>query len=396
MAKERNKSQNPNASNRWKDFQKIDVEGDIFKQIFKYSTIPIIVHDMDMNIINANDSVLEEFGYSREELLKKSIFDLHIEDEIKHSQEVLEKMKHEKKLFVETCFKRKDGSVFIAEATPCQYLFGDKPIVHVFIQNITARKQSEHKLLDYRKALEKEISKVKLQSKQIKLRNKELKDFAFVAAHDLKAPATNLTSLTDMIDADLITDQRNSELFSKLKQSIEQIHRTVFTLNDVINFKATLKEKNERLKFEDIFIEIKKSITEQIETSKASIKEDFSECPEIDYPHLHLKSVMQNLLVNAVKYRDSNKALIIEVKTTKRNGRVCLKVKDNGLGFDASKYRKKMFGLFKRLHTHVEGKGIGMYIVKSIIDAHGGKIEVKSKPFDGALFKVYLNHSRNE
>lgn len=64
------------ASNPWKDFQQIDVEGDIFKQIFKYSIIPTIVHDMEMNIINANDKAVEEFGFSRNELFKKSIFDL--------------------------------------------------------------------------------------------------------------------------------------------------------------------------------------------------------------------------------------------------------------------------------------------------------------------------------
>ncbi|NEV94635.1 PAS domain S-box protein [Psychroflexus sp. YR1-1] len=391
MAKEKNKFQNASSLNPGKDFQKIDVEGDIFKQIFKYSTIPTLVHDITMNIINANDSLIEELGYSKDELLNKSVFDLHPEDEIKHSHVVLDKMKHEERMFVETCFKRKDGSVFIAEATPCKYLVGDKPIIHVFIQNITSRKKAEQKLKNYRKALEEEVNKVKLQSKEIKLRNQELKEFAFIVAHDLKAPATNLSTLTSMIDTDAFTDQQNRELFDNLKKSINQLHKTVFTLNDVINFKATLNNRSESLKFENIFNGIKKSIAEQIKTSNATLRTDFSKCPIIVYPHLHLKSVMHNLLVNAIKYRDPNKALIIEVKTTKLNGRVCLKVKDNGLGFDASKYRKKMFGLFKRLHTHVEGKGIGMYIVKTIIDTHGGEIVVKSKPYEGALFKVYLN-----
>jgi len=109
-----------------------------------------------------------------------------------------------------------------------------------------------------------------------------------------------------------------------------------------------------------------------------------------------LRSVMQNLLTNAVKYRDPNKILKVEVKTTVRKGRVCFTIKDNGLGFDARKYVTKMMGLFTRLHTHVEGKGVGMYIVKSIVNSHGGKIEARSKPGKGALFTIYLNDGKNE
>ncbi|MEQ6118036.1 PAS domain-containing sensor histidine kinase [Reichenbachiella sp. MALMAid0571] len=394
MKKEKNKENNTDISNPWKDFQPIDIDGDIFKQIFKYSIIPIIVHDMEMNILNANNSAVEMFGFSMSELLKKSIFDLHTEDELEHSAEVLDKMQQEKKLSVETSFKRKDGSVFMAEATPCKYILGEKPLIHVFIQNITERKLSERKLQESKSALEAEMAKVKLYSRQIESKNRELAEFSYVAAHDLKAPVTNLTILSDMINDEAFTNKQGSELFGKLKKNIEKVYKTVFSLNDVINFKTTLKDEKEWLKFEEIFSEIKEGITEQLEAAKATIKVDFSKCPEIEYPTLHLKSVMQNLLTNAVKYKNPDKILDIEVKTNVHNGRVCFTIKDNGLGFDAEKYGKKMFRLFKRLHTHVEGKGVGMYIVKSIVDAHGGKIEVISKPNKGALFNVYLNNQK--
>ena len=139
MKKGKTKSHNSGTSNTLTDFRRIDVEGDIFKQIFKYSVIPTIVHDLEMNIIDTNDSALLMFGYTKDELLKKSIFDLHTEDELKHSAEVLDKMKQEKKMNVQTSFKRKDGSVFMAEATPCKYMIEDKPLIHVFIQDITER-----------------------------------------------------------------------------------------------------------------------------------------------------------------------------------------------------------------------------------------------------------------
>jgi PAS domain S-box-containing protein len=396
LKKENNTKNRLDISNSWEDFQQIDTNGDIYKQIFKYSIFPKIVHDMNMNILDANDGAIQEFGFSRSEFLKKSVYDLHTKDELDHSIEVLNELEVKDRLRAETKFQRKDGSVFNAEVTPCRYMLGDKPIIHVYIQNITERKRAEKKMHELHKALELEMAKVELNAKQIKLKNKELEEFAYVAAHDLKAPLTNLTVLVDMFNKSSISKTEDIQLFNKLKNNIEQIYKTVFTLNDVINFKTTLKDKKERLKFEKVFDEVRQSITEQLQSSNASIDVDFSSCPDIDYPPLHLKSVIQNLLTNSLKYKIPDKPLKIEVKTTTKNAKICLTIRDNGLGFDAEKYSKKVFGLFKRLHTHVEGKGVGMYIVKSIVEAHGGSIEVKSKPNNGAMFTVYLKSIKNE
>tara|TARA_R110002049_G_scaffold4504_3_gene31311 strand:+ start:9862 stop:11055 length:1194 start_codon:yes stop_codon:yes gene_type:complete len=392
---EKNGPENLNISNPWGEFQQVDIKGDIYKQIFKYSIFPKIVHDMDMNIIEVNDSAIEEFGFSRSEFLSKSIFDLHTKDELEHSAEVLKIMKEKQKLSAETKFRRKDGSIFFAEVTPCSYMLGDKPLIHVYIQNITERKQEEKKLQELHAALEVEMDKVELNAKQVEIKNKELEEFAYVAAHDLKAPITNLTVLINMINTENISKSEDILLFNKLKNNIEQVHKTVFTLNDVINFKTTLKDKKERLDFESVFNEVGQSITEQLKSSNTTIDVDFSGCSEIDYPPLHLKSVIQNLLTNSLKYKSADRELKIKVKTTLVNGRICFTIEDNGLGFDDKKYSRKVFGLFKRLHTHVEGKGVGMYIVKSIIQAHGGSIEVKSKPNKGALFTIYLNNGKN-
>lgn len=372
-------------------FQQIDLGSDIFRQIFKHSTIPTIVHDLEMNIIDANDIALEEFGFNRFELLRKSILDLHTEDELEHSNEVLTKMNKENKVSIETKFIRKDGSVFIAEATPCKYMIGQKAVIHVFIHDITERKEEKKRLQQLNDYLEKKIAEADQYAREIELKNKELQEFAYVAAHDLKAPLTNISTLASMINPEAITEKDSRDFFERLKKSIGKLHKIVFTLNDVLSFKTTLKDRKERLQFEAVYNDIEESIAEQLEASKAEIHKDFSECPEVDYPPLHLKSVIQNLLTNALKYRDPEKVLKVDIKTSIRNGSVCLEVKDNGIGFDAEKYSRKVLGLFRRLHTHVEGKGIGMYIVKSILDTHGGRIEVKSKPGEGATFYIYLN-----
>jgi len=117
-----------------------------FRQIFQFSPDAILIHDFEMNILDANNKAVELFGYSRDELLKKKVTDLHTRDELPHSKQVLSAMKKSDMLAVETKFKRKDGSVFLAEATPCRYTLGSKPIIHVTIHDITKRKKSEEAL----------------------------------------------------------------------------------------------------------------------------------------------------------------------------------------------------------------------------------------------------------
>jgi len=117
-----------------------------YQQIYQFSPDSIIIHDMDMNILDANNKATEEFGYSLEELLAKKIFELHPESELNHSAQVLASMKKKKMLTVETKFVRKDGSVFSAEITPCKYMLGNKEIIHIVIRDITERKQAEEQI----------------------------------------------------------------------------------------------------------------------------------------------------------------------------------------------------------------------------------------------------------
>ena len=117
-----------------------------YKQMYQFSPDSIIIHDMDMNILDANNKAVEEFGYSKVELLKKTIFELHPENELKHSAQVLAAMNKKDMLNVETKCVRKDGSIFLVDVTPCKYMLGSKPVIHVVIRDITERKKAEEKL----------------------------------------------------------------------------------------------------------------------------------------------------------------------------------------------------------------------------------------------------------
>lgn len=117
-------------------FQEFQQSGELYKQVFNCSVLPIIIHDMYFNIIDVNDKAVSEFGYSKEEFLKLQVFDLHADSELQHSLEVLEEMRKKDSLTVTTSFKRKDGSLFSAQAIPCKINFKKSAFIHVHLQKI--------------------------------------------------------------------------------------------------------------------------------------------------------------------------------------------------------------------------------------------------------------------
>jgi signal transduction histidine kinase len=92
---------------------------------------------------------------------------------------------------------------------------------------------------------------------------------------------------------------------------------------------------------------------------------------------------------NAIKYKAHDRDPIINIRTANSEGYIILTVEDNGLGVEESKI-PQMFRMFKRLHDHVEGSGIGLYIVKRMIENNGGRIKVKSEVGKGTTFDVYF------
>ena len=93
---------------------------------------------------------------------------------------------------------------------------------------------------------------------------------------------------------------------------------------------------------------------------------------------------------NAIKFRSPERKLHIELKTTTIDDYICLTIKDNGLGIDMNSSKDKIFMLYQRFHTHIKGKGIGLFMVKTQLDILEGKIEVESEKDKGTTFKVYF------
>ena len=116
---------------------------------------------------------------------------------------------------------------------------------------------------------------------------------------------------------------------------------------------------------------------------------DVARCPTLSFSPKNLRSIIYNLLSNALKYRDPARRPVVQLRCHASPTHVILEVQDNGLGLDAAQ-QGQLFVMFQRLHSHVDGSGVGLYMVKKIVENAGGTIVVQSEAGVGSTFVVAL------
>jgi len=243
-----------------------------------------------------------------------------------------------------------------------------------------------------------------LKSKEIELQeltkaltktNNELEKFAYITSHNLRAPVVKLLSLTEIQKEDNLPEDFRKEIENKIYESVKRLDSTLNDLVEIVASKATDNIKIETLDLQNELNQVLKSIEKQVKDSGAKIESDFSECNAISYPKRYLNSILLNLLTNAIKYRSPERQLLISLKTHTEQDYVVLDFIDNGVGIDMQRFGKKIFGIYQRFHTKIEGRGLGLYIIKSQIEAMDGKIEVDSTPGSGTTFRIYFHKEKS-
>jgi signal transduction histidine kinase len=223
--------------------------------------------------------------------------------------------------------------------------------------------------------------------------NRELEEFAYISSHDMKSPITSLHGMLTLMQQKEAIKPEHQHLFELAFNSATQMRKTIHALNEIIAFRKTLKIEREKINLAEALDEVKLRIYDMIVSSGALITADFSECLFVNYAAVHLKSIFQNLLTNAIKYKQEGRFPVIDIKSTRQENFVVLEVRDQGLGIDMGRYKDKIFGLFQRFHTHTEGMGIGLHMIHSIAESYGGKILIESEVNRGTTFKIYLGNA---
>ena len=232
-------------------------------------------------------------------------------------------------------------------------------------------------------------AQVEERTRDLRLANEELQQFAYVASHDLQEPLRTITSFSQLIES-----RYKSKLDADADEFIGYIVSSARRMTDLINGLLSLIRLRKtgqpvtRVSFAAI-------LTDAIASLQAAIRETNAEItsgalPELVVDRVQLAQVLQNLLSNAIKYR-REESPSMHVAARREDSHWILSVADNGRGFDPQ-FADRIFGLFQRLHSReaIEGTGMGLSIAKKIIERHGGRMWADSVEGSGSTFYFSL------
>ncbi len=225
-------------------------------------------------------------------------------------------------------------------------------------------------------------------------KNKRLTNFAHIAAHNLQTHANNLKLTLQHVDS---SDNEAEKLFfmEAVKKVSASLNQTLDHLNELVKVDGELEEYRETVYFQTVFDNVVNALSRNINETAAHVQGDFSRCAYVTYVPAYLESILQNLISNAIKYRQPGKNPLVVVRSYIKNGYKILSIKDNGQGIDLDKHGSKIFGLYKTFHQNPEAHGIGLFMTKNQVEAMGGSIQVESEPGIGTTFIIQFNETED-
>jgi len=235
--------------------------------------------------------------------------------------------------------------------------------------------------------LEKEVVK---RTQELIEYNHQLEQFAFISAHNLRAPVARILGLGQLLSLANNSPAEKEEIYPKLILTTEELDSVVRDLNTILELKKNNDTHITNIDLNDEIVMVRQNLKNEIDSTQATITTDFTQVENIRSVKPYLDSILYNLISNAIKYRHPSRTPFIHIKTEKFENEICLSVSDNGLGIDLPSYQDKLFTLYRRFHNHVEGKGMGLYLVKTQVTAIGGRIEISSEVNRGTTFRTYL------
>ncbi|WP_191906490.1 PAS domain S-box protein [Hymenobacter baengnokdamensis] len=244
--------------------------------------------------------------------------------------------------------------------------------------------------ITYRKEIEASQAKM---TQDLYRQNRDLQQFTYVLSHNLRAPLANALGLADV----LTKVDKNSAAFTNslalLGQSMKQVDTVLHDLNLILSLRDNQDiQPPETVALADVCQEATEHLAGALEQCGGRVALQPEENLSIHGNRAFIYSIFYNLLSNSIKYRSAERSLLVEIKWQHTaQGGISISFTDNGSGFDMYKAGSDVFQLYKRFHTNQRGRGIGLFLVKTHVEAMGGKIEVTSAVNAGTRFLIHLD-----
>lgn len=248
-------------------------------------------------------------------------------------------------------------------------------------------------------AIQRDVTSIKLNElekeqiiSELSQNNNDLKQFSYVTSHNLRAPIAHLLGLTSLIDHDNIQDKSLVKILEGIRQSALNFDDTVKDLAKVLIIKDQTSISKKRIYLLTVLDKVIKQLDLKYNRD-LDIVYDFGIEPVVQFTNAYMESILLNLFTNALKYKSFARKLAIRISLHKEENFIVLKFSDNGIGIDTEKYKDKLFKLYQRFHNQSEGKGLGLYLIKTQLDALGGTIEIESKIDVGTTFIIKFRNT---
>ncbi|WP_221393014.1 PAS domain S-box protein [Dyadobacter sp. NIV53] len=251
----------------------------------------------------------------------------------------------------------------------------------VFFKDISERKLSEKKLRELNSDLQQYTN-------ELVLSNKGLEQFSYMVSHNLRAPVANIIGLAGLLGEEDYPEDVRKDFLDGIQENVMRLDNVIGDLNTILQVKRQVGEKNKTVNLQLLVDNIKSSIDGLILKENVQIITDFSAKNEFVALRTYLHSIFYNLIINSIKYHQSGLAPVMEIRSAVSGRLLTISFKDNGMGIDLVKNEGQVFGLYKRFHQHVEGKGMGLFMVRTQVEILGGTVSVSSEVNKGTEFLI--------
>ncbi|MCC8423348.1 CHASE3 domain-containing protein [Mucilaginibacter sp. UR6-11] len=338
--------------------------------------------NFDIDLVNNtdvwSDGLYKIFGLKKEKVKPSTelfLTMIHPEDIQFVTRKVKQSYKDCKSLVIDFKFIHANGSTRYAYLEAKFKLNKEDVPTRIFgiIQDVTAVKLAD-------------IERTKMVN-DLMVRNSDLEQFAYIISHNLRAPVANIIGASSALNDTDVTEEDQEILNKAINTSIMKLDDVVKDLNHILQVKGNINETKEVVQFSELVNDIKESIKNQL-GQNISIEYDFSQHNQYLTVKPFLYSIFYNLISNSVKYSRPGVLSVVTIKSKVEKNVLQLIFTDNGKGIDMAKNKAYVFGLYKRFHPEIEGKGMGLYMVKTQVETLGGEIAITSKENEGTQFII--------
>ena len=301
-------------------------------------------------------------------------------DDLEQDAQDMDMLRHNQKVISEIRTIHKDGSIrWVRSYAHPVWDEAKNQLIGIYgaVQDITDRKRVEHER-------EKLI-------KDLEAKNQELEQFTYTVSHDLKAPLITIKGFLGFLGVDARAgDVKRLEAdIQRINEATDKMHELLTDLLELSRI-GRLMNTPETVPFQPLVMEAI-GLTEGRLQERGIEVAVIEELPKVYGDRQRLLEVVQNLIDNAAKFMGNQPHPLIEIGRDggQDNGFETIFIRDNGMGI-APEFHERIFGLFNRLNPKIEGTGIGLALVKRIVEFHGGRIWVQSKAGEGATFYFRL------